>query len=232
MMQQRQRAWDGQQWAGQAGEMIEAFCQTVRKAQPLALDDLPADKTALVVVDMVNGFVKGGPMSSPRVEAINSGVAALAQACGRRGIIRLALADCHEGNSPEFAAYPPHCLQGSWEAQLTQELAGRVDEVIAKGSTNGAIEPAFARFLQEHAQLDTFLVVGDCTDICVQQFALTLKAQFTRANRPCRVVVAEDLTATFTLPGHDGDVMQAVACYMMAAGGVEIVSTVTGLEQA
>ena len=72
-MQQRQRAWDGQQWAGQAGEMIEAFCQTVRKAQPLALDDLPADKTALVVVDMVNGFVKGGPMSSPRVEAINSG---------------------------------------------------------------------------------------------------------------------------------------------------------------
>ena len=41
------------------------------------LTDLPKEKTALIVVDMVNGFVHTGIMSSPRVVKIIDNVVAI-----------------------------------------------------------------------------------------------------------------------------------------------------------
>jgi hypothetical protein len=40
------------------------------KGNVIKLSDLPKEKTALIVVDMVNGFVHAGIMSSPRVGKI------------------------------------------------------------------------------------------------------------------------------------------------------------------
>lgn len=193
-----------------------------------SLSKLPTSKTALVVVDMVNGFVKDGPMSSQRVYSINKGVADLVKRCSGYGILCLAFHDCHSNDSPEFLSYPPHCLMDTRESLVTEEiLAAGPLEVIPKNSTNGFLEPLFTHWLSLHPAIDHFIIVGDCTDICISQFATTLKADFNRQNRGSRVIVPVDLVETYDGGLHDGDVMNTVALYEMSLNGIELVSTIT-----
>ncbi|MCI9273478.1 MAG: cysteine hydrolase [Clostridiales bacterium] len=196
------------------------------KLEPLSLSTLPAGKTALIIVDMVNGFVKEGPMSSKRVESINHRVANLLNHCQRYGILCLAFADCHTSDSPEFLSYPPHCLAGTTESEVTMEISqsGRF-QTICKNSTNGFLEPTFSLWRNQHPQIDHYLVVGDCTDICISQFSIALKADFNRENRIGKVIVPIDLVETYDLGMHNGDLMNLTALYEMELNGVELVST-------
>ena len=70
--------------------------------------------------------------------------------------------------------------------------------------------------------MDTFVLVGCCTDICVQQAALTLKTWMNRQNRNSRVIVLRDLVATFEGPSHPAALCGAMALQNMAQSGVEI----------
>lgn len=191
--------------------------------QEVRVDCLPPGHTALVVVDMINGFVKEGALASPNALAILPEIAELLRACKKIGIPAVFFADSHTMDSPEFSAYPVHCLTGTSESLPTCEL----DKVggytlINKNSTNGFLEPAFQQWLQEHSALDTFLVVGCCTDICVQQFALTLKTDFNRRNRPARVIVPMNLSATYDAPNHDSALVDFMSFYNMQTNGVEV----------
>lgn len=210
-----------------AQQALSEIYDSVRSVPGLSLTVLEPGRTVLLVVDMVNGFAKKGAMSSPRVGALNEKIATLCKACADRGIEVLALADTHTMESPEFLSYPPHCLEGDWESEVTEEI-GRVCTFtrFSKNSTNGFLEPAFRAWMREHPQIDCFLIVGDCTDICIQQLALSLKAEFNRKNLPARVVVPAACCDTFDLGMHDGDLMHLTALYSMSAGGVEIVSNV------
>ena len=67
------------------------------------------------------------------------------------------------------------------------------------------------------------MVVGDCTDICVQQFAIAAKAWHNTRNLPLRVVVPLSLVDTFDADGHPADLMNVLALTAMQAGGVELV---------
>ncbi len=207
----------------------QAAYLAIEKAQkelpPLSLQALHKSRTALIVMDMVNGFVNEGPLASPRVKAIQPEITALQRRCGQQGILRLAFADCHPKESPELLTFPPHCLQGSREAALTDEImAAGVEDVIEKNSTNGFLEPAFAAWLKAHAQLDTFLLAGDCTDLCVMHFALALKADFNRRNRASRVIVPTRLVETYDSHGHNAQLSNTMALYLMQLAGVELVS--------
>lgn len=210
-----------------AQQALSEIYDSVRSAPELSLSALEPGRTVLLVVDMVNGFVKEGAMSSPRVGELNKKIASFCKGCSDRGIEVLAFADTHTMESPEFTAYPPHCLQGDWESEVTEEIDRACAFTrISKHSTNGFLEPAFRTWMQEHPQIDCFLIVGDCTDICIQQLALSLKAEFNRKNLPARVVVPAACCDTFDLGMHDGDLMHLMALYSMGAGGVEIVSDV------
>lgn len=193
----------------------------------LSLRSLDPGRTALIIVDMINGFVKHGALASPRVKAIQPGITSLQRRCGGLGIFRLAFCDCHGPESPEFRSFPAHCLRGTAESALTDEirLAG-VDLVIEKNSTNGFLEPAFQTWLAEHPQTDTFLVVGDCTDLCVMHFAISLKAGFNRDNRWCRVIVPFRLVETYELGVHDPGLANTMALYQMSLAGVELAADV------
>jgi len=194
----------------------------------VALKALSPERTALVIVDMVNGFARGGALYSPRVEALIPGIAALAEACGTAGIRSIAFGDAHPADSQEFGAYPPHCLADTEESRLVAELAAvRGLTLLPKNSTNGYLEPAFQQWLAEHPALDTFIVVGDCTDICIQQFSVALKCGFNRVNRPSRVLVPTSLVDTYDYGLHAGDLMHLMALKMMQDSGVELVRGVT-----
>ncbi len=183
--------------------------------------------TMHIIVDMINGFVKEGALSSKEVLSINRDIADFTRKCRELQIPNVALADRHTENSVEFDTYPVHCLEGSEESKLTDEIA-EADETICvfgKNSTNGYLEQDFRNMLVD-SDKTTFIITGDCTDMCVIQLALTLKADLNRRNIKSRVIVPYELTATCSLPEHEPELAEIMALYVMKMNGIEIVKNI------
>lgn len=191
----------------------------------LSFRELDAGRTALILVDLVEGFARQGALASSRVEALIPGAVTLTDRCSAAGMKIVALADCHTPDSLELQSYPPHCLRGTEEARLCHEVekAAGSYTLIEKNSTNGLLEPTFDSWRKDCPGIDTYIVIGDCTDICVQQFALAAKAWHNTRNLPLRVIVPVSLVDTFDADGHPADFLNVVSLMMMQSGGVEIV---------
>jgi hypothetical protein len=69
----------------------------------IKLDDLPKDKTAIVVVDMVNGFVQEGLLSSPRILTVIDSIKGLLSSAD--GCKKIFFLDRHSETSPELKTY-------------------------------------------------------------------------------------------------------------------------------
>lgn len=193
----------------------------------LQLKDLQGKKTALVIMDMINGFAREGALQSPRVEKLIPEIANLSNVCDSLEITKLAFADCHTEVSPEFETYPIHCVAGSSEGEIVdeiKELGGYT--LFTKNSTNGFLEDEFQVWLRDNQQINTFIITGDCTDICVQQFAITLKTCFNMQNRKIRIIVPVNVVETYDLGLHKGDLMNVMALHNMITNGIEVVQCI------
>ena len=84
------------------------------------------------------------------------------------------------------------------------------------------MEPVFAAWLRDNPQIDTYIVTGDCTDICVLQFVLSAKAWHNTRNRPLRILVPLSLVDTFDGPGHPAELMNLLSLSLMRSAGAEL----------
>lgn len=211
----------------ESGKALEEIYEMLQSLKSISLEELQKERTALIMVDLINGFTREGALKSQRVEQILPSAAKLQRACLLKGFPILAFADSHSMASPEFTSYPPHCLTGTSEEEIAEELqqVGGY-QLIRKNSTNGFLEEAFSRWLKENDRIDTFLIVGDCTDICIQQFAETLKTWFNKENKESRIIVPMDLVETYELGMHNGNLVHVMALYNMTINGVEVVRSV------
>ena len=143
------------------------------------------------------------------------------------GFHLVAFADSHPVDSPEFKQFPVHCVTGTTESEVVDEIkeVGGY-HLIPKNSTNGFLEEGFQTWLKEHPEIQTFIVIGDCTDICIQQFAVTLKKHFQKDNLEISIIVPVAHVETYELEEHNADLMNIMALYMMQTAGIEIVADV------
>lgn len=206
------------------------ICDWFSNLKILNIRNLNSERTIHIAVDMVNGFVKYGALSSKEVFSINDKVACFSSVCQNSGIKNFALCDSHPEECTEFLTYPVHCLKGSEESRLTDELLQAADfRIFPKLSVNGWLEPDFqTEVISSNA--DTFIITGDCTDMCVIQLALTLKSAMNRINRTSRVIIPANLVATCTLPEHDAELSEIMALYIMKTNGIEIVKDIECLD--
>ncbi len=210
-----------------SGDTLAKLFDKVKSLPDLELNTLEAEQTALIVIDMTNGFAREGALQSPRIEALIPGITELMGRLSGRQAPVVAFADNHTPASPEFEAYPPHCLKGTAESELVDEIKKAGDYLlIPKNSTNGFFEEDFSHWLKSHAHIENFILAGDCTDICVVQLATALKAWFNRQNKRVRVIVPERLVDTYDFELHDGDFMHLSALYTMIINGVEVVRNI------
>jgi nicotinamidase-related amidase len=212
---------------GKSSDTLCSLYEMLTNLPLLKLKDLPADETVLVIIDMINGFAREGALMSPRIEALIPVIAELSEECGRLGIKKLAFADSHTAKSPEFGTYPPHCMRGTSESEMVEELkviGGYL--LIPKNSTNGFLEKGFQDWLDQNSGIRNFIITGDCTDICIQQFAITLKTWFNRKDEYCRIIVPVNAVDTFDLGLHDADLLNAVTLFSMSGNGVELVGSI------
>lgn len=189
----------------------------------IPLSSFDTDKTVLVIVDVINGFIREGAMADSRIEYIIQGTAKLLEKCIEAGIPAVAFADSHCENAEEFSSYPVHCISGSPECELVNELKEKTGYILAeKNSTNGFFSPVMQKFLSDNPERTDFIVCGDCTDICVMNFCLSLKAYFDQNNIRCSVAVLSDLTETYNSDQHDADIMNLAASEFMKNAGIKI----------
>ena len=196
-------------------------------------------RVALVAEDLVKGFCSKGPLSSPRVAGIAPAVARLFQRAHDLGVCHFLLCqDTHDADAVEFTAYPPHCVNGTVESETIDELNDLPfsDQfvIFPKNSISSNLGTELDIWLDTH-QVTTFIVVGDCTDICVYQAAMHLRM---RANvlglRDVRIIVPADCVQTYDMSvetalelgamPHDGDLLHSVFLYHLALNGVEVVA--------
>lgn len=206
---------------------IQEILDMLTKQPSISLADLPAQNTAFVMVDMINGFAREGALKSSRVEDIIPEITSLSKKCDSLGIVKIAFADMHTIDSPEFVSYPEHCLAGSSESEIVveiKEVGGY--KLIYKNSTNGFLEEEFQQWLSNNALIDQFIITGDCSDICIQQFAITLKTWFNRQNKKSRIIVPMNAVDTYHLDMHNGDLMQVMSLYTMMGSGIEIIKSI------
>ncbi|HEX9060447.1 MAG TPA: isochorismatase family cysteine hydrolase, partial [Clostridia bacterium] len=188
---------------------------------------LKSKNTCLVIIDMINGFTREGTLKSPRIEAIIPQIADLSLAAHKAGMTRIAFADCHTDKSFEFESYPVHCKAGSSESEIVDELKEiKGYHLFNKNSTNGFLEPEFEKWLLQNEDLDTFIITGDCTDICVMQFAVSIKTWFNLNDRKSRVIVPLNAVETYDLGIHNADLMNMFALNSMIGNGIEVVSEI------
>ncbi|MCK8060590.1 MULTISPECIES: isochorismatase family cysteine hydrolase [unclassified Fusibacter] len=205
-------------------EAFERIRSSYEALEKIDLSQFSKDDTVLLITDMINGFAHFGALSSPRVLAIAQPIAEFAKLCEEKQIEILAFADAHTEKSPEFGSYPTHCLKGTEESEIVPEIATAVSfKRIDKNSTNAYLEPEFQKLLEGNPKWKNFIVVGDCTDICINQLAITLKTHFNRLDEKVNVIVPVDLVDTYDYDLHEGDLLHIMGLYMMEQNGVQLV---------
>ena len=145
--------------------------------------------------------------------------------------------DSHPTDSPEFRSFPPHCLEGTEEARMCDDLArlpfAQDFVIFPKTSIDSAIGTQFPAWLEAHPRLTRIVVVGDCTDLCVYQLALYLRLQANARRLPLEVVVPASCVATYDLTvadarklgakPHDGNLMQRFSLHQMELNGIQVI---------
>lgn len=189
------------------------------------LSSFKKENTLVVFVDIINGFINEGAMSDKRIGSIIEPNAALLRKCKDAGIAAAAFADCHKENAAEFVSFPPHCIEGTSESEIVEELSRTGGyTLIPKNSTNGFHEQAFRELLTP--ETDTFIVTGDCTDICVLQFCLSLKTYFTSRNRTVKIIIPISCVETYDADYHGSDFANIAAYKLLKDSGIEFVKEI------
>ena len=198
-------------------------------------------RVAVLCVDMTHAFADQGRLASPRVAGLIPAIARLLERTHALGVRHyLFPQDTHAADAIEFGAYGPHGVVGTSESQTVPELASLpfadLFVVMPKNSISVNLGTDLEPWLEAHPEVTTFIVVGNCTDICVYQAGMYLRL---RANvlvqRSVRVIVPAECVQTYDLPvdtaarigamPHDGDLLHRVFLYHMALNDVETIAS-------
>jgi len=220
---------------------LERWLQTLPSP---SLRDVAPDpaRAAILSVDVINGFCVSGPLASERVGRIVEPIASLFQRAWDYGIHHIILTqDSHEPDAVEFSAWPPHCVRGTAEAEPVDAFKRlpffKQMVILEKNSISSGLNTGLNEWLAQHPEVDTFIVVGDCTDLCTYQLAMHLRLDANARQLQRRVIVPVEGVETYDRPlevaekeggfPHPGDLLHAIFLYHMALNGIEVVQRIT-----
>ena len=165
------------------------------------IKNLKLYERALIVVDMVNGFVYNGPLHDIECSKIIPRQKEIIDDYLDNGDLVVFIKDTHTKDSTEFSRMPIHCLENTDESELVPELREYVgrDNVITinKNSTSFNEAPEFRELITNLVNLKRVDEIGVCTDICDFNGIMGLANRLNQENRDVSIYVHEDAVATF-----------------------------------
>jgi nicotinamidase-related amidase len=211
----------------------------------VSLETVASDPAHVVLIseDLTKGFCCQGPLASPRVAGIIPAAVRLFRRAHDLGVRHFLLAqDTHDADAIEFSAFGPHAVAGTTQSETIDELRALpfsdLFVVVPKNSISSSIGTELRPWLERHPEVTIYVIVGDCTDLCIYHVAMYLRL---RANvlglRDARVVVPADCVQTYDVSvetaadlgimPHDGDLLHSIFLYGMALNGIEVVASLS-----
>jgi nicotinamidase-related amidase len=129
-------------------------------------------RTALLVVDMQNDFVRrGGSLVVPDAEGTIPRISALLGLARARGMRVVYSQDTHREGDPEWRIWPEHCREESWGWEIVQELAPAEDDTVLRKVRYDAFYGTSLEHLLRVWGTDTLLICGTLANSCVHYTA-------------------------------------------------------------
>lgn len=123
---------------------------------------------ALLVIDMLNDFVKpGGTLVVPGAEEkLNLFHKRIAMARERKELV-VYVCDSHRPDDPEFSIWPPHCVLGSWGAEVVEEIKPQSQDYVVKKRRYSAFYGTDLDLYLRENKVEELILTGLVTNICV-----------------------------------------------------------------
>ena len=147
-------------------------------------------KTALVVVDMQNDFVKdGGSLVVPDAEGTIPAIQKLLSLARGSGMKVVFTQDTHSEEDPEWEIWPAHVNEGSWGWEIVDELKPREGELVIRKVRYDAFYGTHLDHFLNIWGAKTLILCGTVANICVHYTAASA------ALRWYDVVIPKDATS-------------------------------------
>lgn len=144
-------------------------------------------RTALVIIDMQNDFVRDeGTLQVADAPATIPAIRRLLDLARESGIRVVFSRDTHDPGDPEFAIWPEHVLRGSWGCELVEELQPIDGELVVEKLRYDAFYGTQLDHMLRLWKVDTLVLCGTVANICVHYTAASA------ALRWYRVVIPKD----------------------------------------
>ncbi len=161
---------------------------------------------AVIVVDMLEDFVYGA-LKNERAKRIIPHIKALLMHARKHDWVVVYSNDAHLSGDPEEKVWGPHALAGSTGAQVIKELAPhKGDFVLGKRTYSAFYETGLDLLLREKG-VDTVIIVGQHTHICVRHTSADAFA------KNYSIIIPEDGVESFTDEYHNGGLAYLTMCY-------------------
>ena len=153
-------------------------------------------RPAILVLDMIVDFTTGR-LGTPAARAIRPAIARLLSRARKKRAPVIYCQEAHTPGDPELRVWGRHGMSGTPGARTDAVLRPwKAEPVLPKHAFDGFFATPLEALLKE-AKVDTLVLTGVCTDICVQHTAAS--AFF----RGYRVLVPSDATAALTPEDHE-----------------------------
>lgn len=183
---------------------------------------------ALFLIDMNVGFCEEGNLADPTIKQIVPNIIPIIRAILEKGEGFFVVNDKHTKDSTELKRYAGHC-DNEKESRTIKELAiyeEYANRIFYKNSTCALFAPGMMEMLMEMVSLKRVVIVGCCTDICIQNFAIALRNFFDELNMDVEIIVPKNAVETFHIPEvHDRDENNKRAYTVMENTGIKLVKT-------
>lgn len=152
---------------------------------------------AVLVVDMLRGFLEEGyPLYiGEKCRRIIPNIQNLLERELERGSRTFFICDNHDPDDLEFKMFPPHCIEGTAEAEVIPELAKYPGEIIPKKRYSGFFGTSLEEKLKE-LRPEKLIICGVLTNICVMHTTADAR------NRDYEVEVPTDCVASPDAEAH------------------------------
>lgn len=177
----------------------------------------------LINIDMVNGFINFGAMHDKRIANIIKPQIELINKYNGNNDELIFVCEGHSENASEFSKFPKHCIKGSDEAEVVDELKPYANKIYYKNSTSAIFAKDFLTDIAKMVNLKEVILMGCCTDICVLNLAIPLANYFDEINKAVKIVVPKNVVETYDAPNHSAEKFNEMAFTLMSQAGVNVI---------